>query len=231
MSNNKTKLYEVNGEKVRFNFSAFKLYFSATAERNRIRIGTMEQKLADEIHVTKAAVHQWRSEKNGPGSIELINDIATCLGLSSYYEIVTVVSGDLKMEKLTERQLSAAKRIFNVIIDFLHEFKLTDGFNNLWHEYAMEGKGDIENLIEEYANDKFENVCRIYNQEYFDLSETEIYTDFEDYIYDYLQDVYVGKCSYAYRFESVPGEVPTTLEDYTDAMNRLYEIVNKYLCK
>ena len=62
--------------------------------------------------------------------------------------------------------------------------------------------------------------------EYFDLLECEIVYEF---VNNDLYDIYEGKVSYAYRFEAIPDGNPTTSEDYSQAMNRLNSIIEKYI--
>ena len=106
------------------------------------------------------------------------------------------------------------KRIYDICIWFLDQFYLTDGFNDYWYKFKDAGANnpefEINNLVDSYMY----KIFLVIKQEYFDLHDC---------------DIYEGKVSYAYRFEAIPDGNPTTSEDYSQAMNRLNSIIEKYI--
>ena len=133
------------------------------------------------------------------------------------------------MAQLSERQLSATKRVYDACIQFLHEFQRTAGFNDCWFDLKDSGSTDIETELTEMADDKIKHICLILKQEYFDLRNCEIYNDLWEFVNEDLMNTYDGKLSYAYRFEALADGNPTTEDDYNKAMIRLNTIVGKYI--
>ena len=122
----------------------------------------------------------------------------------------------------------AGKRIYDVLIWFLEEFSNTDGFNNWWLEFHDNGSKDPENDIYERVDGMENQIRLVLNQEYFDLHNHEIYNELCEFASEDLINTYNGKVSYAYRFEAIPDNNPTTLDDYVKAMNKLNEIIERY---
>ena len=131
------------------------------------------------------------------------------------------------MTRLSDRQLSAVKRIYDTCIWFLHEFKSSDGFNNYWFDFSRKGSRDPENDIYEFVEGLINKVELVFDQEYFDLHNCSIYDELYEFVSEDLINTYNGKLGYAYRFEAPVDGHPTTAEDYTKALTRLNEIVNK----
>jgi len=79
---NKTRIFEVDGIKYRFDSIKFKSIFNDYC-KNRGRDGERKKKcdveveLADSLNVTSSAVHNWLFQKNGPSSYEIIKGIAS----------------------------------------------------------------------------------------------------------------------------------------------------------
>ena len=84
---------------------------------------------------------------------------------------------------------------------------------------------EINNLVDSYMY----KIFLVIKQEYFDLHDCDIYDELYEFVNNDLYDIYEGKVSYAYRFEAIPDGNPTTSEDYSQAMNRLNSIIEKYI--
>ena len=82
--------------------------------------------------------------------------------------------------------------------------------------------------IYDYAQNKIEKVQKVFLKEYFYLHDTEVYEELNNYIENDLYDTFDGKLSYAYRFEAIPDGHPTTFDDYSKALQRINEIIEKY---
>ena len=123
------------------------------------------------------------------------------------------------------------KRIYDICIWFLDQFYLTDGFNDYWYKFKDAGANnpefEINNLVDSYMY----KIFLVIKQEYFDLHDCDIYDELYEFVNNDLYDIYEGKVSYAYRFEAIPDGNPTTSEDYSQAMNRLNSIIEKYIKK
>ena len=133
------------------------------------------------------------------------------------------------MAQLTDRQKTAAKKIYDKCIWFLNEFNHTDGFNAFWLEFKDAGYKDLEGKSYDKVSAMMDEIFLAYNQEYFDLKGHPIYDDFWEYLSDDLYETFDGKLSYAYRFEAIPNGQPTVSEDYDKAMITLNGIIDKYL--
>lgn len=215
------------GEKYYFNFSSFKQYFSYKSNEDHIKVGDLEDLLAKNVKITKDAVHNWRMALNGPSDIQLVTQIAKFFNMSDVTLLLTKEK-EVKTNMLTDLQLQSFKKVYDSILDFLDEFNESDGFNDLWFEIEGESN-DKKGLIWDVINKKHERVMKTLNKEYFYLKNTTLYEELENYIYNDMYDIYeTEKLDYAYRFEALGTDQPTTQDDYTKALNKINEIVNKY---
>ena len=145
---------------------------------------------------------------------------------------------------LNTLQIEAARRIYGEIVSFLNEFLNTDGFNHYWFEIADKLKEKYErnyidfvlDELEKYVDDRYNKVVLAYEKEYIILKNHPLYQDLEDLLYSEkgLSECYVGKLSYAYRFESQTEDIngnitgKTTYEDYEITNNRVRSVFDKY---
>ena len=216
-----------NEEEYIFDFSSFKRYFTSKKDKDKVKVGDLEESLASYINITKEAIHNWRMGLNGPADIEIVKQIANFFDISDVTLLLTKRK-DVKTNMLNDLQVQAFKRVYDSILEFLVEFKETDGFNDLW--FDVEGKpNDKKGLVWDIVNEKHEVVMKALDKEYFYLKNTKVYNDLENYIYNDLYDIYdTKKLDYAYRFEADGINEPTTIDDYTKALNKINEIVNTY---
>ena len=210
-----------------FNFSHFKelINIKNTTENKRLYI--IEEELADYTNSSKSAVHNWRNEQNGPGSIEIVEKIAEYFNLTKVNSLLTKERNNM-LKILSEMQIQSMKRIYDSILCFLNTFYITDGFNNIWLDNLIPKFN--ENKILEYAENEHNKVKLVLKQEFFYLKNTKVYVDLENYIYNDLYDIYDEKLSYAFRFEAEGKEygTPTTYEDYCYALDLLNQIISRY---
>lgn len=229
MQSKDTRVFTVGGKQVRFDAQIFNKNFEIYRRCKKLKIGELEEQLAEKLNVSREAVHNWRFRKNGPSDVEMLIITAKTLGLSDWTLLTTEIDGGNAMTQLTERQKDAAKRIYDVCIWFLSEFSNTDGFNDYWCRFEEAGSKDPEEDICELVQKKMDKVGMVLDQEYFDLHGHEIYDEFCEFTSEELTDAYSGKLSYAYRFEAIPDGHPTTSDDYDRAMKVLNAIIDKYL--
>lgn len=226
---NSPKVFELNGAKVVFNFDRFQSAFNNLAmSRNKRKVSIMSE-ISAAACVSIDAVKNWRRRYNGPSELAMIQAIARVLEISDWTELLTNYKEEVEMKyTLSDRQKDAVKRIYDAVVDFLADFLETDGFNNYWYDLTCD-PSEREDALYEIAEAKYRNVCRVYRKEFFDLNGTEIYIELSDYVYDDIMDTYDGKLSYAYRFEALVEEHPTTEDDYAKAINKINHIITKYL--
>ena len=210
-----------------FNFSVFKDLFSKKHIKEKTSIGELEENMANNINVSREAVHNWRFEQNGPADIETIYQIANYFNLSDVKLLLTKKKG-VDNNMLNELQIQSAKKVYDSIIEFLDIFEKTNGFNDLWFNIKKEPEFR-EDKLWNIATKEHNKVILSFNKEYFYLKNTQIYKDLENFIYNDLYEIYDGKLKYAYRFEAQVDGNSTTDEDYNKALNLINEIIEKYI--
>lgn len=224
-----TRTYVVDGRKVKFDVQGFQHIFNNYKKSKKIRSSAaLEELIAEKISVATETVHGWHYGKNAPNGIEYVKELATAMDLTDYSILLKENNGGQEMKRLTDRQLSAAKRIYDVCLWFLNEFNNTDGFNDYWCKFREQGSKDPENAIYDHVENLLRKVVFVLDQEYFDLHNCDIYNDLCEFVNENLVETYNGKLGNAYRFEAIPDGNPTTSEDYGKAMQKLNSIIEKY---
>lgn len=225
------RVYCVDGKKATFNKFAFRQLLkqkSRTEKNERTSISMLELKIAEELQTAVNTVHKWAYNGGGPSDYQMVERLAVTLGATDVSMLLNFIDeGEHDMTHLTDRQLSAVKRIYDICIWFLHEFEQTDGFNDYWYQFSRNGSTDPENDIAELADSLIRKVELVLDQEYFDLHNCDIYDELCEFVSTDLIDTYDGKLSYAYRFEAIADGHPKTSEDYNKAIIRLNEIIAK----
>lgn len=223
------KRYEINETDYLFNYQRFNELF--IKEKGKKLIGDLEQELADSIHVSKDTVHSWRNRVQSPNDLDIVKSISNYYKLEDYKNLLIVKGDNKKMDKFNDIQISSIKRIYDSIIEHLDYFEKTDGYNDLWLDFKDKGiKSEyIEDKLYEVAEKELNKVMLCYKKEKMLLKNTKIYDEIGDYIYNDLYDIFDGKLKYAYRFEAIPGENPTTNDDYNKAMSKIDSIIEKYI--
>ena len=230
MTSKETKLFQIDNEYYRFDDIVFNNYFKEYAKQHKLNIGTLEEHIANKLFITESAVHNWRFGSNGPGTLDLIQKLATELSISNYTHLLKKDIKENKMEEYAQLKIESIKRIYDAIIDFLEDFYNTDGFTgNLWFEFVRKRSLNPERDIYEYAENKVNEVLLVLKKEYFYLHGTKVYTELCEYAENDLWETFYDKCGYAYRFEATGGDSPTTEEDYNKALKRINEIIEQYI--
>lgn len=222
------KIYDNN--KI-FDSAAFKNYFEVMKKKTHISGEKMEQQLAEQLNISKDAIHKWVYEKNGPGNLELIKNLANALDIKDYRELLMDIDEEKQMISITNRQMDAVKRIYDVCIWFLDEFEATDGFNDYWYKYKTAGVEDPEEAIWNLVEGYIRKIYLVLRQEYFDLHDCEIYEALKDFVNEDLYETFNGKLSYGFRFEALVEGKSTTGDDYNKAMVKLNKIIQRIVVK
>ena len=222
--------FTMYGRRAEFNKTAFCHYIKKKSRREKIPISKLEALIGENVGVSANAVHHWIYKKGGPGDAEMIAPLARILDIADPAQLITFVdNGGTEMERLTDRQKTAAKRIYDICIWFLYEFNRTDGFNNYWLEFKKSGSTDPESDIYDMVEGMIGKINLVLDQEYFDLRGCDLYNELCEFVSEDLYAAFNGKLGYAYRFEAIPDGHPTTDQDYDRAMIRLNTIIDKYL--
>lgn len=225
-----TQTYTIENIDYMFDKNVFKDLFNRM--RKGRNVAEFEEELANEIGVGISTVHSWRVGDNSPSDIEKVKDLATSLKLSSY-EVLLKKKEGIKTMQISERQKDSIKRIYDAIIDFFDYFEQTNGFNDLWFDICdrYNNSRQIEDALYRIADKAQQKCILVVKKEYIELFRLDLYEQLEEFVYDYLLDMYNAKLSYGYRFEAGVENVDgsrytlTTEEELTKA----YKIVNELL--
>ena len=225
----KSRVYTVDGKKMQFDSNNFKILIKSYGKRNKTKNQDVEQSLANGLNVSIDTVHKWHYGMSTPTDVDLVKELSKILDLDDFTTLLKSVDGGNSMGKLTDRQITAVKKVYDICIWFLNEFSNTNGFNDYWYALRDKGIEDPEEAIADMADEMHGKIELVLNQEYFDLRDTDIYNELCEFVSEDLIDIYDGKVSYAYRFEARADGNPTTSEDYNKAMIKLNGIIEKYV--
>ncbi len=166
-----------------------------------------------------------------PNDLEIIKNIANYYKLGNFKDLLINKGDKKRMNNFNELQISSIKRIYDSIIEHLDYFEKTDGYNDLWLNFKDKGiKPEyIEDKLYETAEKELNKVILCYKKEKILLKNTKAYEEIGDFIYNDLYDIFDGKLKYAYRFEAISEENPTTDDDYNKVMNKFNFIIDKYI--
>lgn len=223
-----SRKFYYNDDNYYFDFSKFNELFINKSKKEKVKVGILEEKIANYINISKESIHNWRFKINGPGDIEIIKKLAQYFNLTSINLLLTKKKDGEKNKMLNELQIISTKRIYDSVLDFLELFRNTNGFNDIW--FDLDCKPELrEDELWNIATKNFDKVVLQLKKEFLYLKNTSIYEKLEQYLYNDLYDTFDGKLSYAYRFESQVDGNPDTIEDYDKALNKLNEIIEEYV--
>ena len=225
----KSRVYTVDGVKVKFNSRNFKIIFDTYCKAKKIKKQDAEREIADKLNVSTDTVHKWHYGMSSPSDLELVKVLASSININDCRTLLENSDGGNSPMKLNERQVTAVKKIYDVCICFLTEFNNTDGFNGYWYTLQEKGIKATEEIVTNMADEMHRRIELVLEQEYFDLRNTDIYNELCEFVSDDLIDIYDGKVSGAYRFEALTEENTTTSDDYSNAMIKLNAIIEKYV--
>ncbi len=223
-----SRTYELEGKKMKFNSVSFRRRVDTYCKANQITKAKFEQRLYDNKRWNCETVHKWIYGKNNPNDLEIVKGLADELGMSDYRQLLDEVE-DKKMKQLTDRQITAVKKIYDSCVWFLAEFYNPYGSNDFWKRLSTEDVEDPESAITEFADSLNKKISLVADQEFFDLRDTDIYNELSEFISEELEIIYNGKGSYACRSEADPEGLPDIAEGYANAMDKLNRIIEKYV--
>ena len=224
-----SRVYTVDGNKMQFDSNNFKILIKSYGKRNKLKSQDVERSLANGLNVSTDTVHKWHYGMSTPTDVDLVKELAKILDLEDFTTLLKSADGGNSMGKLTERQITAVKKVYDICIWFLNEFSNTSGFNDYWYTLQDKGVEDPEEAITDMADEMHRKIELVLDQEYFDLRGCDLNNELCEYVSDDLYETFNGKLAYGYRFEAHPNGNPTTTEDYDRAMIRLKTIIDKYL--
>ena len=226
------RIFPIDGTDMQFNREAYKRQVRVHIENKKLTKEKYLLELSDLINVSPKTLDSWYSN-SGPSDLGKIKSLANCWKMD--YKLLLEEVKTTKMNlRYTNAQLDAIRRIYWAVIEFLEEFRTTNGFNDLLYDFHNKVNRP-EIATEDYAMKKVERIGLLCSKEYFDLHDLEIYDKLTDYVYDMLPDTFIGKCGYAYRFEAMVENLDgtifgtTTESDYEQALQSLNRIMEKYV--
>ena len=155
-----SRTYKINEKQMTFSCQKFKEVFRAYRKSKKKSVSDQIDDLAKGLKVNYSTVENWYKGKNGPQDMEMIKDLAAALEVDDYMILMEEIDGGEKMYKLTDRQKDASKRIYDVLIWFLEEFRNSDGLSCFCEDEAFERLTQMQ-----------ERVQLILSQECFDLHD------------------------------------------------------------
>lgn len=109
----KLRTFLVGNKEVQFHAARFKAYFYKMAKDKKIKLGTLEEQLANSIFSTQSTVHTWRHGASGPSDIEKVKGIADFFQVN-YLDLLIEVSNSEKGDN--EMQTTLTEKIENATI-------------------------------------------------------------------------------------------------------------------
>ncbi len=223
------KVFYYQGKKYQFDAKKFDDISKQYKHRKRVSLSSIEAKIADLINISEDAVRNWRYEKNGPSELDMIQKIATVLEISDWKVLLREVDEGTVISEMTDREKDALKRIYDCIIDFLYEFASTDGFELVMDDIKNGIRCNFTEKMYDEISEKVSNVYRTHNKEYFDLGRHEVYNEINEYINNYVYDMFDGKISYEDGTRIIIPSKLTVDEEYANALSALNRIIEKYI--
>ena len=135
------KKYTFEGEQYVFDREAFKSALCGVSRRKEISKEKLIDDLVQKRISTRDTIKNWQYGKSSPASVDEIMAVAVALEID-WMRLFKKCEGEEKVERLTERQLAAAKKIYDIMIWFLDEFDHTDGFTVIEYDFKEAGHDD-----------------------------------------------------------------------------------------
>ncbi len=232
----RSRTYIIDGNGMVFDKDSFRRLFNSYCKSHKLNYSDAEQEIADKIPVSKETIHKWRGSSINPNDDTTIKKLAKAMEITDFRVLLATVDKGEKMdiddenvvvEKYTDRQITAIKKIYDSCVWFLNEFNKSNGFNDYWDTFKEDP--NPEQAIIKYADDLLDKVGLVVDQEYFDLRGTEIYNELSEFACIDLTDIYYTKVSHEYRYEAITDGNPTTNDDYSKALHKLNTIIKIFM--
>ena len=147
-----SQIYYIDGVKMKFNKMAYRKFLESFCKEQRRKKQAVEDEIAKRTGLTPNVPHKWCYGESTPSKLEYVKVAAATLAISDFRSLLTTIEEGKEVEKLSDRQVTAVKRIYDECIWFLSEFNKTDGLNSFWQMYSDQELEDPEALINEMAD-------------------------------------------------------------------------------
>lgn len=201
MIKKKYQTIEVNGREMMFNLPLFQELFFHMAKQEGKKIQQYEKHLAEIVFVNESTVHNWRQSLNCPGSIDIIQAIASYWkipverllveaestsaieeelessipdpkhALKNLTEKMKEVAQMNTIRKFIDREKEAVLRIYDHFLYYMEAFKKTNGFMASM-DLPEEEFGPTDDAYTHMKEELMANLKHAVYREYIDLRDT-----------------------------------------------------------
>lgn len=222
------RTFTVNDKEVQFNAEAFDQAIVLFCRKQRLKIGDVEELVSDKIGVSRETLRNWRKGSNGPSDPELIEKAAERLNVTDWTTLFSEVKtdGGTEMTRLSEKQIEAVKRIYDVCTETLNHFLYLDNVKTMIRKCGrrkeFEPAFDVAACCSELGN----RMYLVVDKEYFYLRGTEIYDLLAELTVDIANEVVPSLLTYMDELEQVEELYVRLSEDaarYMQELNRIIE--------
>lgn len=230
----KTKTYEVGDQEMSFDHFNFQRLAKAFCKDHAITQTNMLDSIASATGVSASTVNNWFRGKNAPLDVETVELLAKFFGFNDMKFLLNEVHRRTNMDRANQRQIEAVKRITDKCIWYLSNYVYSDGYDKYYQEYKASGVEDLSVKIYDLAESFFNELMTVYEQEYFDLHDTDIYMELKSFIVIH-QYYYSGSAEDQIpelrQYNPIRGE-DIDLElflNYMNSLRELQKIIKKYI--
>ena len=222
MQSKNRRIFEIEDKAFIFDCCAFNRMFCKKAKEAQAKIMDYEYYLADYLHLTHNAVHNWRFGMSGPNSVEVVMELADLWGYDYKFLLQEVYSkertGEENMVEKERVETEAFQRVYIAMLDYVTLYEKTNGFK--LDEIPEETRGTI---MQEWtaAYDKMKYALR---KELFVLSE-ELFYQLDKSIFEMERWTYGGiNCDEDGKSSDSWLYVMHEVNGFLNEMKNLYEI-------
>lgn len=218
MKGKSTRVFLLEGKSYQFNSAVFMRLFIAKASEFDMKYGAHEQFLADELLVSKEAIHNWRNNLNGPSGIDVIQNLATIWKIDFYCLLKEIKEVEMEGVSMTAKNeityvRESIKKVYGAVVDFLEFFEKTNGLQDGIDE-------DARNGLRMTANAKKDYVITILRKEMLDIPK-DLYGRLYGFINDRLNYILQGEPADDEDPSLWTGEVIFVVEETYDLIQEL----------
>ena len=203
------RIFNINNKEMQFNPEAFNQTILQSSRQKHVKIGVVEQSVADKIGVSREALRNWRKGTNGPSDATLIEYAADFLGLSDWTTLFTETNGGKEMCNLSEKQIESVKKIYDACVDVLNHFLYLENVRATLNTYKMRKTIDLDHDVDACISEFSNRMYLVVDKEYFYLRGTDIY--------DLLAELTID----------IANEIVTTLQLYIENEKQVEELFDK----
>lgn len=210
---------------MRFSREAFSMAVLHYSRQNHMKIGEVEEALAEAIPVNIETLRNWRKGYNGPGSDAYIEKAAQFLKISDWTTLFIETDGGNNMKQLDEKQKDAVKKIYDVCVEVLNHFLYLENVKAMLRLYHLRQMADPDFGVDDAIFELTNRMYLVIDQEYFYLQNQKIY----DQLAEFATEVSDGVLESFREYEADPDQLEALFKTNSEkagiAMQRLNGLV------